>query len=160
MLYGAKEIAKDFICFKEIIYFSPQKEIKTLFWQNVFQSNNFTSRKVRQAKWEITLPTYLNETILVSPWTYSRLKSTFLQTQESNSQMVNATWCSLFHQVLSKLFRLENHYSVTIIKNVLEGCCCCFLFLFFFIIFGILLEKKLNVHKATQGVNITIRTLK
>ena len=57
MLYGAKKVVKDFICLKEIIYFSPQKRIKMLFWQNVFQSNNFTSRKLQRTKWEITLLT-------------------------------------------------------------------------------------------------------
>ena len=33
-------------------------------------------------------------------------------------------------------------------------------FVFFFVIVDILLEKKLNVHKATEGMNIIIRILK
>ena len=36
------------------------------------------------------LPSNSNQISLASPWTYSMLKSIFLQTQESNSQMVNA----------------------------------------------------------------------
>ena len=88
-----------------------------------------------------------------------------LQTQESNIQMVNATQCSLFRQVLSKLLKLSCR--TTLVSQLLQiaqrDCCFSFFFflsLFFFVIVGILSKKKLNVCNASQGMNINLRILK
>ena len=92
MLYGAKKVVKDFICLKERIHSPHEIELKrcldkTFFSQIILHQEKYD----KQSEKLHYLPNHLNQTILVLPWTYSRLKSMLLQTQGTNSQMISAT---------------------------------------------------------------------
>ena len=118
MLYGTKKVVKSSILGKKRKYFCPKIELKPCFNKNVFSQIILSQENCEERDEKLHyIPNNLNQTKLVLPWTYRKLKCMISQIQESNSQNINTVWYSLLHPVLSELYKLENHLSVTLIKN-------------------------------------------